>query len=494
MDTLKAGTTLHNGKYRIERVLGQGGFGITYEATMKATVSGALGNLQVNIKVAIKEFFMKERCLRDGSTSAVSIPSEASQELVQTYRHKFVKEAHNLSAMNHPNVVKVTEVFEENDTVYYVMQFAENGSLSDYVKGQPGKRLNEDEALRITRQLGSALDYMHSQKHICHLDVKPGNVLLDDKFNAVLIDFGLSKNYDEQGNQTSSTPVGISKGYAPLEQYQQTLNSFTPQTDLYALGATLHFLLTGQTPPEASIINEEGFPACPAGISQPMWAAIEAAMQPRRRDRPASVAAWLKMLPEEDETIAANTTMQVVADNDETIINSTQAAQTRSTVQQQQPAEPIYVEDDDSDSRRKWLYIGGAAIALAILGFLFFGKGEKGEPVLASADSTAVSTDTLVSDDIVAQDVPQQSQDEEQPKDQQKDKEQPAQVTSEKEEAAPMKEASLPTNQANEPAPQKQHEEQPAPAQQTRDNKVYDVVEQQPQFPGGQGALVSWIA
>ena len=205
---------LQNKKYKIEQIIGQGGFGITYKAIMKETVSGSLGNMEVDVPVAIKEFFMKDTCEREEGTGKITVPSQGSRAVVELYRKKFVKEAKNLAQMNHPHIVKVVDVFEENDTVYYVMQYLSGGSLADYVKLHGA--LNEDIAIKYIQQIGSALEYMH-QKHICHYDVKPNNILLDDKGGAMLIDFGISKGYTEEGHQTSSTPVGISAGYAPLE-------------------------------------------------------------------------------------------------------------------------------------------------------------------------------------------------------------------------------------------------------------------------------------
>ena len=283
---LQSGSLLQGGKYRIERVLGQGGFGITYQAVQVA----------LNRKVAIKEFFMKEYCNRDSETSHVSIPSEGSKELVGKFRQKFIKEAQNIAALNHPHIIRIHDIFEENGTAYYVMEYCDKGSLGDLVKRQGA--LDESEALRYIRQVADALGYIHERK-MNHLDVKPGNILLDENRNAVLIDFGLSKRYDEEGNQTSTTPVGISHGYAPLEQYKKGgVGTFSPATDIYSLGATLYKLLTGQTPPEANDVMDDGLPALPSSVSSATVSAIEKAMQSSRKNRPQSVKELLGMLDE----------------------------------------------------------------------------------------------------------------------------------------------------------------------------------------------------
>ena len=281
---LNINTQLQNGKYRIEEILGQGGFGITYLATQ----------VGLNRKVAIKEFFMKEYCNRDEATSSVSLGTVGSRDVVMRFREKFIKEAQNIAALNHPHIIRIYDVFEENNTAYYVMEYLDNASLSEYLK-QKG-RLLETEALRFIRQIADALSYIHEHK-INHLDVKPGNILLDAKNNAVLIDFGLAKRYDDAGNQTSTTPVGISHGYAPLEQYKKGgVGTFSPTTDIYSLAATLFKLVTGQTPPDAGDVNEDGLPDFPSDISQSTINAITQAMQGSRKNRPQSIAEFLKLL------------------------------------------------------------------------------------------------------------------------------------------------------------------------------------------------------
>ena len=133
---LTAGTELQGGKYRIIGLLGQGGFGITYLATMQVEIKGPIGVIKTDIKVAVKEFFMRDLCNREQDSRSVSIPSTGSREQVERYRRKFRKEAENLSSLDHPHIVKVLDVFDENDTSYYVMEYVEGGSLQQYVKEQ----------------------------------------------------------------------------------------------------------------------------------------------------------------------------------------------------------------------------------------------------------------------------------------------------------------------------------------------------------------------
>lgn len=286
---LKQGTLLQGGKYRIEKVLGQGGFGITYIAT----------DTRLGRQICVKEFFMKDYCNREQDTSHVSVASEGAREQVDKYRAKFVKEARLISSMNNPHIITIFDIFEENGSAYYTMEYLGGGSLKTLV--EQNSALSEHLALKYISEIADALSYLHKQK-VMHLDVKPSNIMLDSRGRAVLIDFGISKRYDHDGGQTSSTPVGISKGYAPMEQYNLSgVSTFSPETDIYSLGATLYFLLTGQSPKEANVINEEGLGELPRHISRKVRQAITHAMQPRRKDRTSSVEDFVKELPVQND-------------------------------------------------------------------------------------------------------------------------------------------------------------------------------------------------
>ena len=313
MNALKTNAVLQNGKYRIEGVLGQGGFGITYLASQVA----------LNRKVTIKEFFMKELCNRDEQTSQVSVPSMGSVDTVARFRAKFVKEAQTIAALNNPHIIHIHDIFEENGTAYYVMDYLSGGSLSDLVL-RDGV-LAEATALGYICQVADALSYIHA-RNINHLDIKPSNVLIDGNGNAVVIDFGLSKRYDETGSQTSTTPVGISHGFAPLEQYQPGgVSTFSPTTDIYSLGATLYKLLSGQTPPNATALLDADLDLSRLSASPSTKAAIAAAMQPKRKGRPQTVEAFIAML---DEKVVPSVTvpMQPTVDEEVTVIAHEPAA------------------------------------------------------------------------------------------------------------------------------------------------------------------------
>ena len=284
MRTLTNESFLQNNKYRILDTLGVGGFGITY----------LVEQVSLGRKVAIKEFFMKEYCVRDCSTLRVSVLTESSRKLVEIYKQKFIKEAQMIASLNNTHIVRVYDVFEENDTAYYVMELLDNGSLMDSVENNGP--MSENEALNYIFQVADALSYIH-KKSILHLDIKPSNILLNEDGEAVLIDFGISKHYDSEGGQTSTTPVGISKGFASMEQYQQgSVSRFSPATDIYSLGATLFYLLTAKTPPEAVVVYEEGLPEIGNHVSSKTAAAIKMAMSPKRKDRPQTIEDFILLL------------------------------------------------------------------------------------------------------------------------------------------------------------------------------------------------------
>ena len=349
MQHLQLNTTLQGGKYSIERVLGQGGFGITYRAIMKDKVSGNLGAMEVEVPVAIKEFFMADSCMREENSLNVTVPSTGSRALIEQYRNKFVKEANNLASLTHSNIVKVIEVFEENGTDYYVMEYLEGGSLRDLVK-KNGK-IEEVQALEYIMMIGKALHYMH-RRHICHYDVKPSNIMLDKNGVPKLIDFGISKNYDSAGNQTSSTPIGLSKGFAPIEQYEQSVQEFSPQTDIYALGATLYYLLTGTVPPDASTVFNEGLPKLPSSISASTRDAIEQAMQPRKIDRPETMKHFIFILVTSINELTKKTSKK--EDLSDTIIDNDESTLSINNVKPlKQPKRKVEQKGQDTNEKKK---------------------------------------------------------------------------------------------------------------------------------------------
>ena len=286
---LKINTLLRNGTYRILKKLGQGSFGITYLA--EHTAQGK--------KVAIKEFFMKGINSRsdDGSITGMTNGSFS-----YNYGQKFKREVRNLAKLEHPNIVRVTDYFEENNTYYYVMDFIEGDNLNDYLNSHT---VSENEAIAIIKDVASALTYMHDQHHMLHLDLKPGNVMRRASDGHIfLIDFGLSKHYSNDGQPETSTTIGLGTlGYAPIEQGNQARGGeFRPTIDVYALGATLYKLLTGETPPAASDVLADkellSNKLKQKGISQSVTNLVMEAMEPVVKNRIPTVNEFSRRLTE----------------------------------------------------------------------------------------------------------------------------------------------------------------------------------------------------
>lgn len=288
---LQPGTVIHgtHNDYRIERVLGQGSFGITYVANVR--LKGRLGAIESAAMVAIKEFFLRDVSSRNG----LRVFSVSDSTLCSDYRRDFLREAQNLSRLDNDHIVKVLETIEENDTVYYVMEYLSGGNLDQHILSH-GK-LSCREALDIAIQIGEALKCMHAQ-HMLHLDLKPLNVMRGEDGHIVLIDFGLSKCFGADGQPESSTRIGQgTTGYAPIEQHCfKKADGFMPTLDIYALGATLFKMLTGSVPPEASVVLNEGLPVdelSSAGVPPAVIALVERAMQPLRRMRHQTVGEFV---------------------------------------------------------------------------------------------------------------------------------------------------------------------------------------------------------
>ena len=280
---LQKGTSLLQGKYIIDSVLGQGGFGITYLATQTS----------LNRQVAIKEFFIKDYCGRESDTTLMTVGSGFSSELVEQYKRKFIKEAQTIAGLDNPHIIRIHDVFEENGTAYYVMEYLQFGNLQQRI---PDKGMNHKDAYKYILQIAEALNYVHNHG-ILHLDVKPSNVMFRSIDQAVLIDFGNAKHFNkERDGYTSTIRPGISEGYAPLEQYEMDGNNkFTSATDVYALGATFYHLLTGERPPGASsVIN--GLPPFDKMVPHHIQRTVQSAMKPAKEDRLQNVQQFFLLL------------------------------------------------------------------------------------------------------------------------------------------------------------------------------------------------------
>ncbi|MEL6500170.1 MAG: serine/threonine-protein kinase [Cyanobacteria bacterium J06623_1] len=230
---LSPGACLADGEYRIEQPLGQGGFGITYRGI----------DTRLNRAVAVKEFF-PEGCWREGST--VVSAGRWNSDTYSSAKQKFLLEGQTLGQFNHPGIVQVFYYFEENNTAYLVMEYLQGKTLAEYLKQHQGK-LSEAKALEHITKVGEALEILHRAQFL-HRDIKPENIMLADDGRVVLIDFGAARDFAT--SSTARYTTMLTPGYAPLEQYGRALK-YGAFTDIYALGSTLYYLLTGEAPVSA---------------------------------------------------------------------------------------------------------------------------------------------------------------------------------------------------------------------------------------------------
>ena len=301
---LPDGHLLQSGKYRLTHVIGQGGFGITYKGVWFTEVKGPLGTIKTEVPVCVKEYFFKDYCYRDSETSEVKVHSDMGRMLFDKFKEKLIKEAKILSDVHHPHIVNVLEVFEENNTAYIVMEYISGSNLKSIL--EKDGILPEATVLRYIHQVGEALQFVH-EKNILHLDIKPSNILVDQNGKARLIDFGVSKRYDIKQQETSTTILTLSKGFASIEQYDsEGIQNFSPCPDIYSLGATMYNLLTGKIPTESILRATRPLPSpvtLNQAISSKTEAAIMKAMAVVPADRFQSVSEMLDALdcPKEEE-------------------------------------------------------------------------------------------------------------------------------------------------------------------------------------------------
>ena len=293
---LPVGTVL-NGKrkYTIESTLHSGGFGNTY--LVKGIVMDE--NIAQEATYTIKEFYFAKYCTRaaDGS---VTVADASNASRFNAAKADFYTEANILHGLKHEGIVPVNEVFEQNNTVYYVMKHLGNTSLDQYVM-ERGGMLAEQEALRIIRLVAGALAYLHNQQ-ILHLDVKPNNIMMcpgrDGKMVPVLIDFGQAMFYNNGKAKTNHVVGGYTEGYSALELKQHGADrTFVPSYDVYSLSATLFFMLTGKDPDDASQISKRSvYLAMPSNVTERTIDTIVSGMAQNAQQRTPSINAFLAQL------------------------------------------------------------------------------------------------------------------------------------------------------------------------------------------------------
>lgn len=489
--SLAIGTILHGEAYdyKIMDVLGQGTFGITYKA--KVEMKGALGRLDSNMYVAVKEFFMKE--VNGRENSSVTSGSTSNGGLFYYYRDKFEREARNLSTLSHPNIVKVLEAFHANGTTYYSMEYIDGISLDKKIAQSPQGRMPLTEAIETLKQIGAAIAFMHS-RNMLHLDVKPGNVMMRKDGTAVLIDFGLSKQYTSDGEPESSTKVGAgTPGYAPIEQasYHEG-KGFPTMMDVYALGGTLFKMLTGQRPPEASEILNEGFPTDSLRqlfIPDNIVNSISKAMAPLKKDRWQTVDEFVKHLDEHGEhTIYEDT--------------SSESARSESTTFDDRKFSHKLqgdFEDNDEDQTESWFTrnkvvctVATLLIALVVGLYVTNLKTDK-EPQTAATEQPTQLADSIAASQEEAGETTEGGKTDS--NNEIKTDSKPRKEANNDRQPSPSQVSSRPnkTTQNGQNAPEPVRSKPLNIPQPVNSTRVYDVVEQMPSFPGGISGLRTYL-
>ena len=280
---LPTGSILH-GNYRIDSYLSSGGFGNTYVAT----------HILFNETYAIKEFFMKDISERGQDSSSVRVSNAGKTEEFNGQLEKFRKEALRLRKLHNAHIVRVYDLFNENGTAYYVMDYINGENLKERLQ-RTGQPMDEKEVRDVLEQVLEALQEVHGQG-IWHMDLKPANVMIDRAGVVKLIDFGASKQFNsDTGGAVSTSAVAYTNGYAPREQMERSYEKFGPWTDFYALGATLYNLLTLKHPPMPGDIDDDPSPdkhdalPMPAKVTPQMRGLVLWLIKTNRKQRPQNV-------------------------------------------------------------------------------------------------------------------------------------------------------------------------------------------------------------
>jgi hypothetical protein len=281
-NALPKGYAVH--EYRIDSVLGAGGFGLTYLAT----------DANLNLKVALKEYLPPDFAERGEDSTVQPKPGEATESF-QWGLQRFMDEARTLASFRHPNIVRVMRFFEANRTGYMVMEFVEGKPLSEWIYAR--RPLPQIALLALCGPLLDGLEVIHKSGYL-HRDIKPANIFMRGDGSPVLLDFG-SARLLVGGNQELTAVV--SPGYAPLEQYHAH-GKQGPWTDIYSFGGVLYWMLTGNKPVEAAARIRQDIlaPAARAAdgrvYSPEFLAAVDWALKPNEDERPQSIAEFKRAL------------------------------------------------------------------------------------------------------------------------------------------------------------------------------------------------------
>lgn len=362
--------------YRIGRVLGRGAFGITYLAE----------DINLGRPVAVKEYFPSQHCIRD-KHGAVSPMSDDAAEDYNWGMERFLAEARTLAQFEHPNIVRVINVFEHNGTAFMVMQYEVGTSLAQLLKRR--RTLGERDLVQLTVPLLDGLEKIHAEGFI-HRDIKPANIYLRAGGSPVLLDFGSARQSMQE--QTLTLTSLVSPGFAPIEQYTSKGERQGPWTDIYGFGATLYRAMTGVVPPPAvdrseALSNGNPDQLAPARTliaepySESLLMAIDHALAFRIQERPQSIADWRAELGFSEIYIDTQPQDEAPAPEEGTGTVRLEPAAAESTTAIHQPATntptaaTVQADQDtttkhtNAEPARQW-YMAGAAALLAVIAIL----------------------------------------------------------------------------------------------------------------------------
>jgi WD40 repeat protein len=269
---------LDSGKYEIDYALGLGGFGITYCAR----------HTPVQNVVAIKEYYPQQLAVRNHNTWELNVQS-ADEEAYRRGKERFLREGQILARLNHPNVVRVRDLFQERNTAYLVMELISGSTLRQELDAQPGKKLPVRRIAEIMGQLVAALEAVH-KAGLCHLDIKPQNIMLTPEGRVVLVDFGVAKQLSSPSRRKSSRTRMFTQKYAAPEIILR--KSVGPESDIFELGMTLHEMLVGALPDPGVSRMFIADPWTLAGFQEPWRSLLSAALPLKKEERPTSVREW----------------------------------------------------------------------------------------------------------------------------------------------------------------------------------------------------------